>query len=130
MEEYRKKQPSEAAAINFPVLHHIRKIIRLQRQANKQLLSPAKREDVPELSLQYQRSYANEQCLIFDSGQSDADRIFIFGTNQSLDLLSQSQNWFGDGTFKVRPQIFFQIYTFHAQIKGAYSSLRLRFVPK
>ena len=70
---------SEAAAINFPVLHHIRRNIRLQRQANQQLPSPANREDVPELSLQYQRSYAYEQCLVFDSGQDDADRIFIFG---------------------------------------------------
>ena len=107
---------SEAAAINLPALHHIRRNIRLQRQANQQLPIPANREDVPELPLQYQRSYANEQFLIFDSGQGDADRIFIFGTNQSLQLLSQSQNWFGDGTFKVCPQIFFQIYTIHAQI--------------
>ena len=109
---------SEAAAINLPALHHIRRNIRLQKQSNQQLPSPANREDVPELPLQYQRSYANEQFLIFDSGQGDADRIFIFGTNQSLQLLSQSQNWFGDGTFKVCPQIFFQIYTIHAQING------------
>ena len=34
----------------------------------------------------------------------------------SLQLLSQSQNWFGDETFKVCPQILFQIYTIHAQI--------------
>ena len=98
-------------------MRHIRNI-RLERQANQQLPIPANREDVPELPLQYQRSYANEQFLIFDSGQGDADRIFIFGTNQSLQLLSQSQNWFGDGTFKVCPQIFFQIYTIHAQING------------
>ena len=109
---------SEAAAINLPALHHIRRNIRLQRQVNQQLPIPANREDVPELPLQYQRSYANEQFLIFDSGQGDADRIFIFGTNQSLQLLSQSQNWFGDGTFKVCPQIFFQIYTIHAHING------------
>ena len=68
--------------------------------------------------LQYQRSYANEQFLIFDSEQGDADRNFIFGTNLSLQLPSQSQNWFGDGTFKVCPQIFFQIYTIHAQLNG------------
>ena len=28
------------------------------------------------------------------------------------------KNWFGDGTFKVCRQIFFQIYTIHAQING------------
>ena len=108
----------EAAAINLPALCHMRRDIRLQRQANQQLPSQANREDVPGLPLQYQRSYANEQFLIFNSGQGDADRIFIFGTNQSLQLLSQSQKWFGDGTFKVCPQIFFQIYTIRAQING------------
>ena len=81
----------------------MRRNIRLQSQANQQLPIPANREDVPELPLQYQRSYANEQFLIFDSGQGDADRTFIFRTNRSLQLLSQSQNWLGDGNFKVCP---------------------------
>ena len=45
----------EAAAVNLPALHHIRRNIRLQRQANQQLPSPANGEDVPELPLQYQR---------------------------------------------------------------------------
>ena len=72
---------SEVAAIILPALHHIRRNIRLQRQANQQLPIQANREYVPKLSIQYQRSYANEQFLIFDSGQGDADRIFIFGTN-------------------------------------------------
>ena len=82
MEDYQKQQPSEAATINLPALYHIRRNIRLQRQANQQLPSPANREDIPELPLQYQRSYANEQFFIFDSGQGDADRIFIFGWNK------------------------------------------------
>ena len=63
---------SEEAAINLPTVRHI-KNIRLERQVNQQLQIPANREDVPELPLQYQRSYANEQFLIFDSGQGDAD---------------------------------------------------------
>ena len=53
-------------------MRHIRNIP-LERQANQQLPIPANREDVPELPLQYQRSYANEQFLIFDSGLGDAD---------------------------------------------------------
>ena len=90
---------SEAGAINLPALHHIRRNIWFQRAVNQQLPNPANREDVPELPIEYQQSWANEQFLIFDSGQGDADRIFIFRTNQSLQLLSQSQKWFGDGTF-------------------------------
>ena len=51
---------SEAVAINLPALYHIRRNIQLQRQANQKPPIPANREDVPELFLQYQRSYANE----------------------------------------------------------------------
>ena len=109
---------SEAGAINLPALHHIRRNIRLQRLANQQLPIPADRKDFLELPLQYARSHANEQFLMFDSGQGDTNRIFIFGPNQSLQLLLQSQNWFVDGTLKVCPQIFFQVYTNYAQING------------
>ena len=87
--------------------------MRLQSQANHQLPSPANREDAPELPFQYQQSHANEQFLIFVSVQGDADRIFIFGTNQSLQLLSQSQNWFGEGTFlRFVPRCFFRYALF------------------
>ena len=37
----------EAEDINLPALRHIRRNIRLQSQANQQLLIPADREDVP-----------------------------------------------------------------------------------
>ena len=90
----------------------------MKRQDNQELPIPADIEDAPELPLQYQQSCANEQFLKFDSGQGDADIIFIFETNQSVQLLSESQNWFGDGTFKVCADIFFQIYTIPAQING------------
>ena len=33
-------------------------------------------------------------------------------------LLAHSDNWFCDGTFKVCPDIFYQLYTIHAQVNG------------
>ena len=90
----------------------------MQRQDNQQPPIPANTEDVPELPLQYQQYYANERFLKFDSGQDDADIIFIFETNHSVQLLSQSQNWFGAETFSGCADIFFQIYTIRAQING------------
>ena len=35
-----------------------------------------------------------------------------------LSLLEESQNWYVDGTFKVVPEQFFQLYTIHAQKGG------------
>ena len=61
--------------------------------------------------LEYQQSCTNEQFLMSGGGQGDVDRIFIFGINQSLQPFSQSQS-----QFKVCSEIFFQIYTIHAQI--------------
>ena len=38
-------------------------------------------------------------------------RILIFATKNNLDELEQEVRWFGDGTFKVAPKSFKQVYT-------------------
>ena len=42
--------------------------------------------------------------------------MLIFATNQALQLLANSEDWFCDGTFSVCPEIFFQLYTVHARV--------------
>ena len=37
----------------------------------------------------------------------------IFGTDQTVQRLANSREWYYDGTFSVWPQIFFQFYTIH-----------------
>jgi hypothetical protein len=49
----------------------------------------------------------NEQCLLHDSGLSP-DRILIFG--RSLNISHQSDMWYADGTFKIAPPLFSQVY--------------------
>ena len=88
--------------------------MRLQRQVNQQLPNQANREDNLEIPLECQRSCANEQFLIFDSGQGDVDRIFVFGNQSPTTFIVTKLVWYG--TFKVCPQILFQIYTIHVQI--------------
>jgi len=39
----------------------------------------------------------------------------VFASEEGLDLLVTQQNWFGDGTFKVTPGIFYQLYVIHVQ---------------
>ena len=51
----------------------------------------------------------------FDSGAGAADRIIASASVQARQLFVQSENWYGDGTFKVCPEVFYQLYTFHAQ---------------
>ena len=39
--------------------------------------------------------------------------MLIFSTRHNLQLLSQSQEWFSDGTFSTAPLLFEQLYTLH-----------------
>lgn len=52
------------------------------------------------------------EMIQFDSGPGD-DRIIILASPEMLDGLSRSDIWLGDGTFKITPTIFFQLYTIH-----------------
>ena len=73
---------------------------------------------IPVLPHQYQVTENGDQFLLFDSGVGDAERILLFSSQQGLQFLSNSQHWYADGTFKVCPEVFFQVYTVHAQQGG------------
>ena len=51
----------------------------------------------------------------YDSG-AEENRILIFGTEESKKVLELSENWQADGTFKVTPPIFAQVYSIHASL--------------
>ena len=42
----------------------------------------------------------------------------MFATPKMLSILTSSQSWYADGTFKVAPQQFYQLYTIHAEKDG------------
>ena len=52
--------------------------------------------------------------VLHDSGPGD-ERLMIFGCRELLDGLARSPMWLADGTFKVVPSLFFQLYTLHFQ---------------
>lgn len=60
-----------------------------------------------------------DNFLIWDSGADDASRILVFGTLQNLALLETNRNWFIDGTFKVSPSVFCQVFTIQALLGTA-----------
>ena len=105
---------SEAAAVNLPQINNLKRTIHSQRKDNDLPPTPLRREDIPVLPERYQVTKAGEQFLIFDSGVGDNERILIFATQQGIRSLSNNSHWFMDGTFKLCPEIFYQIYTIHA----------------
>lgn len=59
-----------------------------------------------------------KQFLRYDSGSDDNERILIFSTDQGLDDLVKYSSWACDGTFKVSPSFYYQLYTLHIQCYG------------
>lgn len=53
-----------------------------------------------------------------DEEEEDNDRILIFGTPEGLDMVAGSNTIMLDGTFKVCPSLFFQLFTIHAVRDG------------
>ena len=109
---------NDAVAAHMPNLETVRRDIRRQRQrAGNPLAVPASRDDVPNpIPNEYTVTNNNAPFLVWDSG--DNDRILIFATEEKLRLLQNTEHWFADGTFDTVPNIYSQLYTFHAMIQG------------
>ena len=57
--------------------------------------------------------------VLFDSGPATVegeDRLIMLGSTELLDGLARSKLWLADGTFKVCPSLFFQLYTIHFEL--------------
>lgn len=57
--------------------------------------------------------------LLHNSGVTDAERFIMLRSPDTLALLGTSRQWFADGTFKVAPALFYQLYTVHCKVNGA-----------
>ncbi|RNA35707.1 FLYWCH zinc finger domain [Brachionus plicatilis] len=60
---------------------------------------------------------SNTNFLIYDSGNMDKDRFFIFGNVDQLKLLEDA-HLFCDGTFNIAPKLFQQVYSIHVLYNG------------
>jgi len=57
-----------------------------------------------------------DSFLFWDSGEDDPQRLFVFCTDRNIDTVEQNAHWFMDGTFKVAPELFVQLFTIHALV--------------
>lgn len=117
---------SEVAAVQLPKFNSLKRTIQRQRTS---LPSP---RTLAELTIpeNYTLTLDNEQFLMHDSGKDDEDRFLIFSTQKNLQLLAQSKRWYSDGTFKTVPEVFFQLYTIHAEVYGTVVPLVYVLMPK
>lgn len=66
-----------------------------------------------------------------DDEESDREPILviIFATTGNLQHMSRANVWYGDGTFKVCPNPFYQLYTLHAEVHGQILPLVFTLLP-
>ena len=58
-----------------------------------------------------------QEFLLYDSGLGQ-DRLLVFGDRDLLGAFARAENWIADGTFKVVPHLFFQLYSIHFEFIG------------
>jgi len=110
-------QTPAAAQGALPLVRSMKRgIRRLRTVAGGSLAVPHRREDI-QLPGPYRTTAVGADFLLFDSGP-DADRILVFSTKQNLEFLMMSDLWLFDGTFKVSPTLFDQMFVIHAWRNG------------
>ena len=76
--------------------------------------TPAHREDIPDLPPAYHTTTNGYSFLVYDSGVGNEKKIFILTSQDALQfLVADSEHWYADGTFRICPEIFFQLYIIH-----------------
>ena len=109
---------SDGVAANLPSLETLRRNVRYSRQDRNMPPTPARREGIRDLPQAYRTTTNGDPFLVYDSGVGDEKRIFIFASQDALQFLADSKHWYANGTFKVCPEIFFQLYTVYGQCDG------------
>lgn len=107
------RETSTAVAGQLPPVRAMKQTVRrARRQDGVPLSNPANLDDlvIPEA---YKKTIKGAEFLKYDSG-AGPHRFLIFTTSENLQLMSQCENWYADGTFKCTPPLFNQLYTIHA----------------
>ncbi|CAF3860645.1 unnamed protein product [Rotaria sp. Silwood1] len=108
---------SDLAVARIPNFKHIKRNMKHRRVMNDSPKIPNDRtfNQIPDILSVTKRS---NEFLQFDSGPGD-DRIIIFSTLEQLQLLENCEQLLVDGTFKVAPAIFYQLYAMHIVYRNA-----------
>ena len=117
---------SEAARAEMPrAADVLRSIARYRRAAGNAGREPVTLEDV-ELPGELQNTVTRPgstpgRFLLYDSRDDEeygGRRMLVFASDWGLLKLADARHWLADGTFKVAPAVFEQLYTVHASEQG------------
>ena len=115
---YGIEQMGASSVAQLPKLESVKRTIRTHKSRSEENCgNPTCAAEilVPE---KYKVTLKQEPFLLFDSGYGDVNRMIIFASQKFFSLLADSRTWYADGTFKVVPEYFFQLYTIHVEKDG------------
>ncbi|CAF1618235.1 unnamed protein product, partial [Rotaria magnacalcarata] len=108
---------SDNAIARLPNFKHVKRTIQNRRGQNGLPKIPHDKtfDQIPD---QLSTTKRNTVFLRYDSGSGN-DRIIIFSSTEQLQLLENGEELLVDGTFKVSPSIFYQLYAMHVVYRNA-----------
>ena len=86
--------------------------------ANKHVPSLPKCLGDVSITGQWTQTVDGEEWLICDKTLADSNKFLIFCNAHSFSFLIGAKVWYGEGTFGITPQHFYQLYTLHASVGG------------
>jgi len=92
-----------------------RTIQRKQKRENIALPNPRLVQEI-EIPDKLKVTTRGENFLLWDTGEDDPQCLFVFCSETNIDTLEQKRHWFMDGTFKVAPELFMQLFTIRALV--------------
>lgn len=97
---------------HLPERKNLNKIIRRKRIVES-LPNATSLEELRELPVEFTVTTSDDKFLIYDSKVNDIEngRVLVLVLKRNVKLLNRSQVWYWDGTFKVAPSIFIQVFT-------------------
>ncbi|KAF2883229.1 hypothetical protein ILUMI_22944, partial [Ignelater luminosus] len=101
----------------MPGIHTMKRTIRKIQAGTGNTSIQHTREDI-NLTISFQEDAKENDFLLYDLGAS-GDRIMIFATEVNLRFLSACNTWLVDGTFKVSPSLFDQVFVIHGYRSGS-----------
>ena len=107
----------DSSLIKLSKTDSIKRTIRKHKNGLESFGNPAHASEIQILD-KYKVTPKGETFLQFDSVVGDSNRIIMFARPKVLLILKTSESWYADGTFKVAPQQFYQLYTIHAEKDG------------
>lgn len=109
----RERFSDELVGVSVPLFESVKSAMHRSRAKLRPVLPQA----LSDISLEYQRrkTLGEEFLPIYDGTTS---RILGFSTIELLNALSDADVIFMDGTFKIAPQMFTQLYTLHGSYRG------------